>query len=183
MTIRFAARLFVILLVVLLADVEVGGGEDEGVDLVATVAEHLDDGFGITFLSLIAVEEATAVLRAEVGTDAIGLGGVVNLEEELAELRVGDLLRVELHDDRLNVVGEVVAHLSVCRERLCATGITCQGAEHAFLAVELMLGAPETTAGKDSDADVGVGGSLVEVDAGTGVDGLFDFGQHVTVFL
>ena len=183
MTIGFAARLFVILLVVLLADVEVGGGEDQGVDLIATVAEYLDDGFGITFLSLVTVEEATAVLRPEVGTDAIGLGGVVNLEEELAELRVGDLLRVVLHDDRLDVVSEVVAHLGIGGERLSATGITCQGAEYAFLAVELMLGAPETTAGKDGDADVGVGRRLVEVDAGTGIDGLFNFGQHIAVLL
>ena len=83
MAIRFATRLFVIALMICLADVEIPSGEEQGVHHVAMVTELLDNGFGSLQLSLIAIEEATAVLRTKVGTDAIGLCGIMNLEKHL----------------------------------------------------------------------------------------------------
>lgn len=62
--IRLAARLVVISLVVGLADIERRCGQEEGVHLVAPVAQELHHPFGRGLLRRVAIEEAAAVLRA-----------------------------------------------------------------------------------------------------------------------
>ena len=83
MTIGFATGLFVIALMICLANVEIPRGEEQGVHHVATTSKIINHIFSCLLLSLIAIEEATAVLWTKVGPDSIGLRGIMNLEKHL----------------------------------------------------------------------------------------------------
>ena len=83
MAIGFATGLFVIALMICLANVKIPRGEEQGVHHVATTSKIIDHAFSGLLLSLIAIEEATAVLWTKVGTDSIGLRGIMNLEKHL----------------------------------------------------------------------------------------------------
>lgn len=122
--------------------------QQQGVHFIALVAQRLHHTFGCLPLRLAAVEDAAAVLLADVGTHSVGLGRVVYLEKELAKAFVGDGMRVELHDYRLHMVGLVVTHIGIRRERFAAARVAGNGAQHAALLLKLVLSAPEAAQAK-----------------------------------
>ena len=56
----------------------------------------------------------TAVLRAYVGTDTIGLRGIVYLEEQTTEFLIGYLVGIKLYPYRLNMTCAVCLHIYIC---------------------------------------------------------------------
>ena len=72
MAIRLAASLLIITLVAGFAYVEGGFGLEQGVHPVAHITEYLHNVFGCLLLRFVAIEYATAILRADVGTGIFG---------------------------------------------------------------------------------------------------------------
>src|SRR5690606_18684503 len=109
-----------VLLVVVLGEVERAGRDDLGGDrAVAGAGQHrlegVPGGLGGGLLGVGVVEDHRAVLGADVVALAEALGGVVALPEDLEQVGVGDLLRVEDDADRLGVAGGAGADLFVGR--------------------------------------------------------------------
>lgn len=86
-------------------------------------------------------EDGRSVLRADIGALAIGLCGVVDLEEEVHQLLVRDLGGLKRHLQRLGVAGGSRTHLSVRR----IVGVATRVAD---------FGVHETLVGKVLSVDV-----------------------------
>ena len=71
MAIRLATCLFVVSLVVRLADVKRLFRQQQSIDLIPLVAKQLHNMFNSIPLIAITIEDATPVLRTEIRTDAI----------------------------------------------------------------------------------------------------------------
>ena len=151
MAIRLATRLFVVLLVVRLADVERLFRQQQSIDLIPLVAKQLHNMFSSISLIVITIEDATPVLRTEIRTDAIRLGRVMNLEEQFAEALVGNQFGVKLYDYGLHMMSPVRPDVLISRKGLFPASITRQGINHARHLLKLMLSTPETAAGENSD--------------------------------
>lgn len=108
MAIRLSTRLFVVLLVVRLADIERLFGKQQSIDLIPLAAKQLHNMFSSISLIVITIEDATPVLRTAIRTDAIRLGRVMNLEEQFAEALVGNQFGVKLYDYGLHMMSPVL---------------------------------------------------------------------------
>ncbi len=88
-----AAFLEVFLVVLLCAPEGLGGDDlgDDGLGESLLRGEAGDGGLGGSFLLGRVEEDDAAVLRAPVGPLAVELGGIVEREERVEELLVGDL--------------------------------------------------------------------------------------------
>lgn len=148
MAIRLATCLFVVLLVVRLADVERLFRQQQSIDLIPLVAKHLHNMFSSIPLIVITIEDATPVLRTEIRTDSIRLGRVMNFEEQFAETLVGNQVGVKLYDYGLHMMSPMIPYVFIRRKSLFPASITHKGIKHARHLLELMLSAPETAAGK-----------------------------------
>src|ERR1700677_4216807 len=91
------------------------------------------------------VENGRPVAGPEIVSLPVQRGRVMDLEEELQQVPVGDLVRVEGDLDRLRVT--MVA--PVGRVRLVATGVADPGRDHAGELADEVLHAPEAAAGED----------------------------------
>src|SRR4051812_49648283 len=91
------------------------------------------------------MEDLRAVARADVVALAVLGAGVVDLEEELQDVPVGDPLRVEDDLDGLGVAGVV----AVRRVRVLASGVSDAGRDDAVALAEQLLHAPEAASGED----------------------------------
>src|SRR5205823_8993602 len=89
-----------------------------------------------------------AVLVADVRTLAVHLGRVVGLEEDVEELRVGDLVGVKGQMYRLRVPGAAVADLLVAGRVDLPAGVADLGREHARRIGEVDLHLPEAAFGE-----------------------------------
>lgn len=148
MAIRLATCLFVVSLVVRLADVERLFRPQQSIDLIPLVAKQLHNMFSSIPLIVITIEDATPVLRTEIRTDSIRLGRVMNFEEQFAETLVGNQVGVKLYDYGLHMMSPVRPDVLISRKGLFSASITRQGINHTRYLLKLMLSAPETAAGK-----------------------------------
>ena len=94
-----------------------------------------------------------AVLGADVVALAHALGRVVLLEEDLEQVGVGDLRRVEGDQHRLGVAGLAAADLLVGRVRRGAVHVADRRRVDAVEPPEEPLGAPEAAEGEVGDLD------------------------------
>ena len=147
-----------VLLVVLLGVVEGRGRLDLGRDrlvagrpqvLVVGGQRHLRG----LLLGVVGEVDARAVLGADVVALAHPLGRVVLLEEDLEQVGVGDLLRVEGDHHRLGVAGPAAADLLVGRVRRGPVHVADRGRVDAVEVPEEPLRAPEAAEGEVGDLD------------------------------
>src|SRR5579859_753731 len=143
-----ARHLVEVLLVVVLGEVEVAGGDDLRCDLpVAGLGQLLLVGVprlqGRLLLFRRLVEDRRAVLGADVVALAHALGGVVRLPEDLEQVSVGYPGRVEDDPDGLGVTGAAGADFLVGRVGGEATLVADGGGDDARGLPELSLRAPE----------------------------------------
>jgi len=96
-----------------------------------------------------------AVLGAHVVALAHALGGVVDLEELLHQVGVGDDGGVEDDAHGLGVPGAAAADLLVGRVRRAATGVADRGGPDAGELPVDLLGAPEAAEAQDGDLEAG----------------------------
>ena len=141
-----------IVLVVGLGVVEAFEGSDLGDDgLVEDVGGiELGDVGGADFALLVVdVEDRGTVGGADVGALAVESGGVMNGEEDLEELAVGDFGGVEDDFDGFGVAGGFGGYLVVGGGVGRTSGVTGGGCRDALDALEDGLGSPEAAAGED----------------------------------
>ena len=148
--IGFSSCLCVVFLMVLFADPEGRGGQEEGIHLIAFATQEGDHAKGRALLLLILIEDATAVLRPYIIAHSVCLRRIMYLEENLAERLVTHLPIVIFDKDSLHMVGLVVTHIGVGGETLLPTGVAHQGLLHSRNLFQLMLYAPETASGENS---------------------------------
>jgi len=107
---------------------------------------HVGDGvLGDLLLLVIEVEDGRPVAGPDVVALPVPGRRVMDLEEELQQVPVGRLLRVEDDLDRLGVA--VVVPVGGVRH--VAAGVADPGGDHAGLPADEVLHAPETAAGQD----------------------------------
>ena len=95
-------------------------------------------------------EQRRTVLRSPVRTLKIQLRRVVrHREEDLQQLAVGHLFRIELHLDGFGMARRAGADGFVLRRFCVAAGITGDGALDTLHVLEDALDTPETTAGEN----------------------------------
>lgn len=111
--VRFATGFCVVFLMIFLAYPEGSEREEERVDFVTKGTELVSNGLRFAMLLLIGIENAAAVLRTMVGTDAVGLCRVMDLIEQTAKVSICHLLCVKFYQNSFNVVCSMVAHFSV----------------------------------------------------------------------
>ena len=159
MAVGAAAGLLVVVLVVVLGGPEglvdggVGGGDgcgggDEGVDLVAAAAQQGHHFLGLALLQAGGEEDAAQVLGAEVRALSVELGGVVYLEEELAEFLVGCLCGVELYSDGFIVSGLVRLDFLVRGTAPVSADVSYCGGDDSRCLVHIVLDSPEAAGGE-----------------------------------
>ncbi len=143
-----------VLLVVILGGEEGLEGQHLGDDRVrpeAFICKFVDDGIGSSGLFGQGGEDGGAVLRAHVVALAVEGGGVVDGEEDVQDIGVGDLRGVKGDAHHLGVPGVPGAHLLVGGVGGVAAGIAGDHIGDAGHLVEYGLEAPETTAGEHGD--------------------------------
>ena len=91
-------------------------------------------------------EDRGAVLRADVVALLIRRGRIVQAEEEVEDVVVRDLRRIEDDLDGLGVAGAAALHVLVARIRERAAGVTDRGVDHAGQFADQLLDAPEAAA-------------------------------------
>ena len=91
-------------------------------------------------------EDRGAVLRADVVALPVRRGRIVEAEEEVEDVAVRDLRRIEDDLDGLGVAGAAGFHVLVARVRECAAGVTDGGVDHAGQLANQLLHAPEAAA-------------------------------------
>ena len=107
----------------------------------------LDVGFGDLLLLGSGVENRGPVLRADVGTLAVELRGIVrDVEEDLQHLSVGDFAGIVGDLYGFGVAGSSGAHDVIVSGRGIAAGVPGDHLFHAFDLLEDGLDAPEATA-------------------------------------
>src|SRR4051794_16428411 len=119
-----------------------------GHDLAGPQARGVDVGdrvLGDLALLVARVEDLGAVAGADVVALAVLGCRVVDLEEELEDVPVGDALRVEDDLDRLGVPGMV----AVGRVVVLATGVSHPGGDDSLAVAEQVLDTPEAASGED----------------------------------
>src|SRR5580704_9454770 len=104
-----------------------------------------DRVLGGLLLRVAEVEDGRPVAGPDVVALPVHGGRVVDLEEELQQVAVGDPVRVEGDLDRLGVAAVV----AVRRVRYVAARVADPGREHAGELADEILHAPETAAGQD----------------------------------
>src|SRR4029079_11789103 len=123
------------------------GGHDFGHDLARPQARGVDVGDGVlsdVLLLIARVEDRRAVARADVVALAITRRRIVDLEEELEQVTEADTRRIEDDLDRFGVRAVVL----VGGVGAAAAGVADARRDHAVLAADEILHAPETTAGQ-----------------------------------
>jgi hypothetical protein len=119
-----------------------------GDDLARPDARGFDVGdrvLGDAALFVVEVEDRRAVAQPDVVSLPVQRCGVVDLEEELQQVAVGDLLGVEDDLDRLGVRAVV----AVGRVRDVPAAVAHPCGDHAGALTDQILHPPETTAGQD----------------------------------
>src|SRR4051812_15413390 len=127
---------------------ERAGGSQFGHRLARPETRRIDvcDGvFRNGFLLVIEVENGGAVAFTAIISLPIQRTRIVDLEEELQDLAIADLRRIELDLDRLGMAAVV----TVGGVRYVAAGITDARGDHAGLLTDQVLHPPETTAGEN----------------------------------
>lgn len=150
MAVWLAACLFVVSLMRLLANPEIAEREQQRIDFVATSAQVVNDRLSLNLPTGICIEDATAVLWSDVGTYAVGLCWVVNLEEHVAEVDVTNLERVVFNQHTLDMMSSVSPHIGVCRQFFMASSVPNERAKHTTDLTKFVLDSPETTTSKHS---------------------------------
>src|SRR5580693_8990662 len=127
---------------------ERAGRRDLGDHLARPQAGGVDVGdrvLGGLLLRVAEVEDGRPVARPQVVALPVPRRRVVDLEEELQQVPVGDLVRVEGDLDRLGVAAVVpvggVGHVTA--------GVTDSGRDHSGELADKVLYAPETAASED----------------------------------
>src|SRR5581483_10520190 len=139
-----AALLLEVLLVVVLGLEELAGRDDLGRDPVRQPRLQVRPRREGLLLLLGRVEEhRRAVLAADVRPLAVALGRVVRAPEEVEQLLVRDVRRIELDLDRLGMAGRVGADVVVRGTVGVATGVADPGGGDAGNRAERRLDAPE----------------------------------------
>src|SRR4051794_15205525 len=126
---------------------------DLGHDLAGPQARGVDVGdrvLGDLALLVARVEDLRAIARADVVALAVLGRRVVDLEEELEDVPVGDALGVEDDLDRLGVTRV----LSVSRVVVLATGVSDPGGDDSIPVAQQFLDAPETASREDGGLGV-----------------------------
>jgi hypothetical protein len=117
---------------------DLAGPQPRGVDVGDRV-------LGDPALLLARIEDLRAIVRADVVALAVLGRRVVDLEEELEDVSVGDALRVEDDLDCLGVTGMV----AVGRVLVAPAGVSDAGREDPVAAAQQLLDAPEAASGED----------------------------------
>src|ERR1043165_2859901 len=99
-------------------------------------------------LLLVMDEDRRAVLRADVVALAVLRRRVVQAEEEVEDVVVRDLLRIEHDLDRLRVPGAALLHVFVARVLQRAAGVADARVDHAGQLADQLLDAQEAAAGE-----------------------------------
>jgi hypothetical protein len=124
------------------------GGRHFGDHLPRPQAGGVDVGdrvLGGLLLRVAEIEDGRPVAGPDVVALAVQRGRVVDLEEELQQVPVGEPVRVEDDLDRLGVAAVV----PVGRVRHVAAGVADPGRQDAGELADEILHAPETAAGED----------------------------------
>jgi hypothetical protein len=150
MAIGALAGLVVIVLMILLARPEMLGRAQGCVYLVPHAAEQLYHLLGGAELGVVEVEYLASVLGTYVGTDAVGLRGVVNLEEESAQGLVAHHVGIVLYPHGLYMVGAMSLDIGIHGILFGAANVAYRGGDDARSTLQLILYAPEAACGKDS---------------------------------
>src|SRR4051794_34231952 len=136
-----------IILMVVLRGPELGVVDDLRRDRPRPLLLRALDGFlGRLALLVVVYEDRGAVLRADVVPLPVRRGRIVQAEEEVEDVVVGDLRRVEDDLDGLGVAGAAGLHVFVARALERAAGVPDGRVDHAGQRADQLLDAPEATA-------------------------------------
>src|SRR5579863_2918716 len=127
---RGGSLLLEVLLMILLSRVEFAGGHDLRDDLVSEDVRLLDllqRRAGGLLLGGIVEEDCRAVLGADIGALAVKRGRIVRAPEDIEQLGVADLRRVEVHQHGLGVTRGVSADVFISGIDGAPAGITDGG--------------------------------------------------------
>ncbi len=127
---------------------ELGGRNHLGDHLSGPQPGGVDVGDGVVrdlLLFVVEIEDRRAVAGADVVALTVLGGRVVDLEEELQQRPVVGLCRVVDDLDGLGMAGMV----AVGGVRVAPAGVADPGFDHARLAADQVLHAPEAAAGQD----------------------------------
>lgn len=105
----------------------------------------VDDGF---FLG-IGVEDDGAVLRAEVGGDAVAIGDIMSGPEEVDEFAEGGFFRIVGDFHSLGMGGEACGNFFVCGIGASAAGVAADDFDDAGLCLEIRFDTPEAAGAED----------------------------------
>src|SRR5438445_1450862 len=94
-------------------------------------------------------ENGRSVLRPAIGALRVSAGRIVRLPEEVQQLRVGNLRRIELDQHRLGVAGGPAAHFLVGRIRGLPAGVAYRRRDDTWDFAQPLLYAPETALSED----------------------------------
>src|SRR5476651_241065 len=141
--------LLVPLLVVILGNPKRLGRSDLGGDRIdETLLLLLQRSLGGLQLIVAVGIDGRPVLGAMIRTLCIAAGGVVRGPEELQELGISDLRRIELDQHRLSMAGLAAADVFIAGVFGVAAGVTHRRCHHARNLAEALFDAPETALGE-----------------------------------
>src|SRR5205823_10667026 len=92
-----------------------------------------------------------SILRPAIGTLRVSAGRIVRLPEEVQQLRVGNLRRIELDQHGFGVAGGPVGYFLVGRIRGLPAGVAYRRRDDARDFAQPLLDAPETALSEDGE--------------------------------
>src|SRR6266540_1427752 len=153
------AVLLVPLLVIVLGDPEGArrgdlGGDPVGQPLLLLVARRHGGGL----LLRAEREDRGSILSAAIRPLPVAARRIVRPPEEAEQLRVADLLRIELDQERLGVAGPMAGDVLVRRVLRLSAGVADRGGDDAGHLPEPLLDPPEAALGEDRELVLAGGG-------------------------
>lgn len=147
--VRFASRLVIIMLVVIFGGPENSGRSQPGVYFISFFPQQGDNGFSLLLLCFIQVENLASVLRTDVRTLSVGLCRIVDFKKQFAQIGVGGLFSIKLHEGSFGMSCGVCLHFLIRRVLFVTSDVAYLRADHSFSPLKLMLCSPEASAGEN----------------------------------
>jgi hypothetical protein len=141
----------VVLLVVILSDDEISGGQDlrsNRSSYTTTLGQSIARGDGDGFLIGTVEEHSSKILAADVHALTVGLDWIVVRPEDLDQVFIGHAVGIVSNPHGFDVAGSTTADLFVSRIRNVATGVARFSAQYAIYSTVGGFDSPESARGK-----------------------------------